>query len=315
MSKTFFEVFPSIKVNKELHSLLEEVIVSRVTCNQERTKIRVYLESERWIHKKHIYDLEKKIARQCFEGLNVDVKVIERFHLSSQYTAENFFDIYKESMELELENVSMVESSLFAGARPVFTDRDSLELEIPDTFLAREKSHFLEEYLHKVFCERCGLDLKLSIRLTEPKESRQRRNDEKRIEEEVASISRNIHPEKEHAEEASKPEKPESPEKPAADTPKAAETKKEAAPESRPVSARKELPPDVIYGKDFDGDLTELSAITDVMGEVMVRGQVMEVDTRSIKNEKTILIFSITDFTDSIVVKVFLPNEHLDEVL
>ena len=315
MSKTFFEVFPSIKVNKELHSLLEEVIVSRVTCNQERTKIRVYLDSERWIHKKHIYDLEKKIARQCFEGLSVDVKVIERFHLSSQYTAENFFDIYKESMELELENVSMVESSLFAGARPVFTDRDSLELEIPDTFLAREKSHFLEEYLHKVFCERCGLDLKLSIRLTEPKESRQRRNDEKRIEEEVASISRNIHPEKEHAEEASKPEKPESPEKPAADTPKAAETKKEAAPESRPVSARKELPPDVIYGKDFDGDLTELSAITDVMGEVMVRGQVMEVDTRSIKNEKTILIFSITDFTDSIVVKVFLPNEHLDEVL
>ena len=315
MSKTFFEVFPSIKVNKELHSLLEEVIVSRVTCNQERTKIRVYLDSERWIHKKHIYDLEKKIARQCFEGLSVDVKVIERLHLSSQYTAENFFDIYKESMELELENVSMVESSLFAGARPVFTDRDSLELEIPDTFLAREKSHFLEEYLHKVFCERCGLDLKLSIRLTEPKESRQRRNDEKMIEEEVASISRNIHPEKEPAEEASKPEKPESPEKSAANTPKAADTKKEAAPESRPVSARKELPPDVIYGKDFDGDLTELSAITDVMGEVMVRGQVMEVDTRSIKNEKTILIFSITDFTDSIVVKVFLPNEHLDEVL
>lgn len=50
------------------------------------------------------------------------------------------------------------------------------------------------------------------------------------------------------------------------------------------------------------------------MGEVIVRGQVMDVEAREIRNEKTILIFPITDFTDSIVVKMFLRNEQVPEV-
>ncbi len=60
--------------------------------------------------------------------------------------------------------------------------------------------------------------------------------------------------------------------------------------------------------------LIALETITGEMGEVIVRGQVMEVEAREIRNEKTILIFPITDFTDSIVVKMFLRNEQVPEV-
>ena len=71
---------------------------------------------------------------------------------------------------------------------------------------------------------------------------------------------------------------------------------------------------DVIYGRDFEGEPVALETITGEMGEVIVRGQVMEVEAREIRNEKTILIFPITDFTDSIVVKMFLRNEQVPEV-
>ena len=57
-----------------------------------------------------------------------------------------------------------------------------------------------------------------------------------------------------------------------------------------------------------------MESITGEMGEVIVRGQVMDVEAREIRNEKTILIFPITDFTDSIVVKMFLRNEQVPEV-
>lgn len=50
------------------------------------------------------------------------------------------------------------------------------------------------------------------------------------------------------------------------------------------------------------------------MGEVIIRGQVMDVEAREIRNEKTILIFPVTDFTDSIVVKMFLRNEQVPEI-
>ncbi len=37
----------------------------------------------------------------------------------------------------------------------------------------------------------------------------------------------------------------------------------------------------------------------------MIRGKILSVDTREIRNEKTIIIFSVTDFTDTIVLKIF----------
>ena len=56
----------------------------------------------------------------------------------------------------------------------------------------------------------------------------------------------------------------------------------------------------MIYGRDFEGDTIDLESITGEMGEVIIRGQVMDVEAREIRNEKTILIFPVTDFTDSI---------------
>ena len=58
MEKDFFDVFPSLKVKKELEELLDMVFVTRVSCNPSRTHIWVYIKSERWIHKKHIFELE-----------------------------------------------------------------------------------------------------------------------------------------------------------------------------------------------------------------------------------------------------------------
>ena len=51
------------------------------------------------------------------------------------------------------------------------------------------------------------------------------------------------------------------------------------------------------------------------MGEVCIRCQVMSVETREIRNEKTIVIMSVTDFTDSIVLKIFTKNENLPDLM
>ncbi len=70
----------------------------------------------------------------------------------------------------------------------------------------------------------------------------------------------------------------------------------------------------MIYGRDFEGDTINLESITGEMGEVIIRGQVMDVEAREIRNEKTILIFPVTDFTDSIVIKMFLRNEQVPDM-
>ena len=78
---------------------------------------------------------------------------------------------------------------------------------------------------------------------------------------------------------------------------------------------RKSDDPNMIYGRDFDDPPIELSQVLGEMGEITIRGKVISFDTREIRNEKTILMFAITDFTDTIMVKLFVRNDQLPELL
>lgn len=332
MEKDFFDVFPNLKVKAELEELLDMVYVTKVSCNPGKTRIWVYIKSERWIHKKHIFALEEQIERQCFPGLMVSVTVIERFTLSAQYTPENFLEIYRQSMELELKNYNMLEYNIFKQARISFPETNTLRMVLPDSVIAREKSDILVEYLQKVFCERCGMDLKVEMDFVETEESRYRKNAALQIRQEVANVLKNAKlstssDESGDAQEDKNTQKKDDGKKDAGSAKGTGKSdkKQDKAQEKKPFEKkgqrgdfrggyRKDPSPDVIYGRDFEGDAITLESITGEMGEVIVRGQVIDVEAREIRNEKTILIFPITDFTDSIVVKMFLRNEQVPEV-
>ena len=333
MEKEFFDVFPNLKLKQELSELLEEVIVTKVACNSAKTCVRVYLKSDRWIHKKHIFSLEEQIQSQCFPGLEVSVKVIEKFHLSRQYTPKNFLDTYRSSMELELRNYNMLEYNLFKQAQITFPEDDCLNMALPDSVISRQKSEILIEYLHKVFCERCGMDLKVSLDYVQTEESRYRKNAAIQIRQEVANVLKHarLSTEEESVAPASAAEEKTGKEAAAGKTSAArSEKKAEAASEKKPFEKkpfekkgkwgdfrggfRKDPNPDVIYGRDFEDEPIPLENIVQEMGEVIIRCQVMDVEAREIRNEKTILIFPVTDFTDSITVKMFLRNEQVPEI-
>ena len=72
--------------------------------------------------------------------------------------------------------------------------------------------------------------------------------------------------------------------------------------------------PDVLYGRDFEEDAIPIEDIIGEIGEVVIRGKIIAVDKREIRNEKTIYFFDITDFTDTMTVKIFLRNDQVDEI-
>ena len=71
----------------------------------------------------------------------------------------------------------------------------------------------------------------------------------------------------------------------------------------------------MVFGRDFDDAAIELSTVVGEMGEITIRGKVISFEAREIRNEKTILIFAVTDFTDTIMVKMFVRNEKLPDLL
>ena len=72
--------------------------------------------------------------------------------------------------------------------------------------------------------------------------------------------------------------------------------------------------PDVVYGRDFEDDTILIEQIVGEMGEVVIRGKVLSLETREIRNEKTIIMFAVTDFTDTIMVKMFAKNEFVADI-
>ena len=72
--------------------------------------------------------------------------------------------------------------------------------------------------------------------------------------------------------------------------------------------------PDVIYGRDFEDEAIPMEEIVGEMGEVTVRGRILKLDKREIKNERTILIFDVTDYTDTFTIKMFAKNDQVAEL-
>lgn len=68
------------------------------------------------------------------------------------------------------------------------------------------------------------------------------------------------------------------------------------------------------YGRNCEGDIIKIADIQGEVGEVVIEGKVVSTDEREIKNEKIIYMFNITDFTDTISAKIFIPKEEADIV-
>ncbi|MCD8022739.1 MAG: hypothetical protein LUF30_07155 [Lachnospiraceae bacterium] len=136
MSKSFSDVFPSLEVSDSLAGLLEYVTVSRVTMNHRRDFMHVYIESDRLVFKQYVLELEDDIKKQLFPDTYLTIKVIEKFHLSRQYTPKKLMPIYEESIALELKDYNALLYTMFRQSNKEFSDEDTLRLQIPDSVVA-----------------------------------------------------------------------------------------------------------------------------------------------------------------------------------
>ena len=335
MTKLFFDVFPTLEVAGDMKKLLSEMEVTKVGMNHDKDHIRIYLTGSRLIHKKNIYQLEKTIGEQIFKGRQMDVKVIEKYQLSGQYTPQTLMELYKDSILEELKNYSLMEYNLLRSAKMEFSDETHLKLTLENTIIAQTRAHEIVEFLEKIVCERCGLDLVVELAYEKPKESKHRKNSDLQIQFEIHNIMKKVNLKSEAAgEEKAEQEKEAEPKEEillASNQKKVPEQKpartfnsagNNAKPEQKKRyeggyggNYKKSDNPDVIYGKDFDDETIPIEKIVGEMGEVTIRCQVMTLETREIRNEKTIVIMSVTDFTDSIVLKIFTRNDQLEELM
>ncbi|MBP5282309.1 MAG: PolC-type DNA polymerase III [Lachnospiraceae bacterium] len=350
--KPFFDVFTNLQLQSGLHDLMSQTFIEKITSTKAKDYIRIYLVSKNLIVKKDIYRVEKEIKKQIFTGVAVEVKIFERFELSAMYTPERLLDIYRESILDELVEYSHVFFIALKSAQFSYPEEGHVIVNLEDSVLVRSREEELLRILEKILVERCGFSVKIKIEYREKEKNDDREEEELLIQRKVAEITgklRGYAPRSQEKESDGENavEAQEAGAAAEAEAPKPEENKKSEEAKTGEVrsgvagkvnTGRGELSkfkkgdgkkyeraydrgaikksdnPDVIYGRDFEEEAVKIEDVIGEIGEVVLQGKITKLDTREIKNEKTIIMFDITDFTDTITIKMFAKNEQVKEI-
>ena len=335
--KTFFNVFPTLKVEDDIQILFTDVEVKKITTNSRRDFLHIYIFSRHLIQKKQIRQMERQIKEQLFGRTAVDIRIEEEYRLSGQYTAEALMREYRESIVLELKEISVLAANMFMQAQIHYEEGGVICLELLDTIVSEGRKEEILELLEHIYKERFRIPADIRISYREPDSSGSREYDEQRIQQEINAIferrarqrGEDI-PAHEPAAEAKESGEGKGKESKAAGSSSSGNASKKAGKENgsrkgfkkgefkkkdyyRPVKVGDD--PNLIYGKNFDDEPIALEQVITEMGEITVHGKIINFDTREIRNEKTIIMFAVTDFTDTIMVKMFARNDQLPEIL
>ena len=333
MSKPFFEVFPTLKAGEDIRNMFEGAQVLKVTTNSDRTFLRVHIVSRHLIQKILVYEMEHLIKNQLFGRSAVQVEIREKYELSGQYTPENVMAEYLDSFLAELDTRSVVERNMLQNAKCTFEEGNILCIQLIDTVIAQGKKDSLTDYLKGVYADRFGLPIEIRVMYKEPKESTLKYND-MRLQQEVDSILDQVEAVQKQKEEKKQEKEAKSGEKETSGSGQGGKSSGDGKNSGSPAkggfskgsgfrdkkvfvkSAKMDLDESgLIYGRPFDDEPIELSTVIGEMGEITFRGKVISFDTREIRNEKTIVMYAVTDFTDTIMVKMFVRNDQLADVL
>ncbi|MCD7862415.1 MAG: PolC-type DNA polymerase III [Lachnospiraceae bacterium] len=358
--KKFLEVFPYLKLEGRLYDLMSQVTVTRVASVKDRHFLRVYIRSSFLIPKRDIFEVEKILNEMLRAYRDAwQIKIYERFELSSQYDAKTVMELYRDSILEELKAYSHVLYVAFKDAQISYPANDRIHIQLDENCIVHMQEKELRAILDKIFQERCGLNVSFSYSYIEKKkedtESEEDILTSRRIEQ--ISSGRLAAGAEESAQSGAGNSTGNS--VPGRITSKANSVEMKKTGTSAQQSAsfgtkqngdgngrsfggqnsfsrngqdrsaafgeRNSRPqyrrglksgdnPDLIYGKDFDGPIVKMEDILGEMGEVIIHGKVIALEQREIRNERVIISFVLTDFTDSITAKLFIRKDQVEEL-
>ncbi|MGB4659796.1 MAG: PolC-type DNA polymerase III, partial [Mobilitalea sp.] len=349
----FFEAFAQLSADQELQKLYSEVDVVRVVSSKQTKNIFVCIRSSRLIGRPNIRRMEELLNRQLFLHTGSIAIIKPQFELSAQYTLEKLFPIYRDSILEEMKEQSVVTYHILSNAE-VTIEELNITVHVTDSCVVQDKMSKLKDYLEIMFQERFDLAARVFLNYLEPKSTKgdfQKEYQDNMIRvadmesaDETAEHGQNgenagsIVYDKDGNSISSQDNQGQNNIQGQNITQKAPSNNAVSSPSARtekakePASTSKyggkksayekgkgsyhKLPPDpsVVYGRNFDGNSMPICDIIGDIGEVVIHGKLISPDSRTIGNEKSIVTFVLTDFTDSIKVKLYVKTLEVEEI-
>ena len=323
MARTFVEVFPDFTVPDHLSYVLSHTQVEQVVMRKQTRELLIRLRGsyimKRSLLNKIAYDLKKTL----FPRVRLFVSIEDRYDLPDTYSLKEITDQYWDSILYDMKKKGMVEYSIIQSCS-WDCQEDVLTLSLEDSFISRNKSREFKDYFEDIFQDRFSRKIHVGFRYTDESAEALRRARDHRLNQEVAMVlDQNGQEESGSGQEAGGSS--------TANTSGGRDDQDKAGgpgrsrryagnyfeerARSQAFGRRNAKDPDVIYGRDCNGEVVPLTEVQDEIGQIVIRGKILDIDLREIKRERTIVSFTITDFTDTITGKIFIGNDQLGDFL
>ncbi len=394
-TKAFFEVFPTLRIEGETGSLMASSRVRKVRMSRNRDRFVIFLNSPNLIQKSTIMEVERELSRQLAPARNVSFRLSESFTLSSQYNPKTLFELYRESMALELKGVSVLLYNTFRYADITFekgedSGRWVTHVALPEDYLLPGEAERLVNYLFDIFNSRCGLKTEVVLDYVPAVERNPDGNEEVRLRlEQQLDAIRTVNglggmsggnagkggSDGVGADGAGSGSGSDTAGSGAADgtgnagdmngragrggkTGKGGKAGMAGSGSKADAGALKSeggigtgtgrggtgpgagtgmgagalrgreggkggvsdrgqkrvrIDPSVIYGRDFDDNAITLDSLEGENQNIVIRGQLLSYEERQIRGERHVVSVDLTDYTDSITIKLFIADEELYE--
>lgn len=353
MEKLLQETFADLRLTARQQSVFEEVYVERLCLLREQKRVEVHIVSEHIIPYREIALLEYAL-NQLFDKAGFTVQVTDRFRLSEQYTPENFWQEYQDSILMILKESNVLEFNMFYSGE-CHLEGETLYLCCDDDILFRARETEVIKKVQDLFSRKAGFSITLKISYREPqiqeeeeisyRDVIQHKNQVQSVEafgtekaqgSERGSGTKNMGAQGKTAGRSQDPGTVSGQKAPTETVVKTAaepvvekkndSTEKKAGGEKKtfrgnPYSRKGgrgsfhgNVDEECFYGRNCDGNMIKIADIQEDPGEVVIEGMILSSEERELKSGKILLMFNITDFTDTIQAKIFLEPEVLESI-
>ncbi len=286
-TKIFGDLIKKTKINitnKHIYNAL----VKKVYVNVQERNVNIILASNEIILYEEL-DTIKEALNVFFEDFkNVDIKVIYRDY---EYNLEDLIKSYWNNIEYLFKKEIPSSSAWLKSVDWLVVDRRFNIIINNDIAKHALINKEIDRHIKKIFREEFNLDISVSIKSNSQNENIQLYDEYEKLKEkeELAFISKisNNNVDK--------------------DNKKKGKSINKAKKSNNATS-------NMIYGKKISYEITKISEINTNTGTVAIEGEIFNLEVKEIKGNKKLYIFNITDFSNSITVKVFEHQKTEDKL-
>ncbi|MBQ9828327.1 MAG: hypothetical protein IJM62_06570, partial [Lachnospiraceae bacterium] len=300
MINRFFEVFHTLNVGQPAADALKDAVVEEIFIPRDGQRVRITIMSPSVIDPDIIRDTASEIRRQIFDENDVEVEIFDRYELKEN-DPQGIFSLYEKNLTEIISERSIVLKDIYDSAGKRFED-DALVLDIRENPVLDPKTEELAALIRDTFSGRLGLVLDVRIVRTAPEGTGEAQESARaQADDEISRELNRIIDEYNAAKDAPKAPKQ--------------ETEKYTGVRKAP---KKVYPnhKDIIYGRSFDDSkVMPVKDIQEGIGEIVIKGKVIDSEVKDIKNDRSIITFAVTDSEDTITAKIFADRENAGTLL